>query len=255
MFKRAIFFTLIILINLQAQTYNFGTHSSTLKGELTKDDVFEKDFGRFDAYELQMEEGDFIIMKLTADFFPLMTVVSPSSEYKIAFPNDSNPEVILTQEIDETGLWQIYIAGDSTDYGNHSLKLCYVSKETRELPANASNCDLVNFFLAHSETNFVYFTKNNLEFKSGKTNLTINSQGLFDKVELEKDKNKSEVTISFNKNNNSFETISKELIKCLKGNWNKRESKNEIIFSEIEGLRKIILLKNKLGIELSISTM
>ncbi len=254
MFKRAIFFTLIILANLQAQTYNFDTHSSTLKGELTKDDIFENDFGRFDAYELQMEEGDFIIMKLKADFFPLMTVVSPSSEYKIAFPNDSNPEVVFKQEIDETGLWQIFIAGDSTDVGNHSLKLCYVSQITRELPADATNCDLLNFFLAHSETNFFYFYKNNLEFKSGKVDLEIDSHELFDKSELEKDENKSKVTLHFNNNDYSFETISEELKKCLKGDWNKRESENKIEFSEIEGLRKISILQNKLGIELSIST-
>ena len=253
MFKRAMFFTLIFLINIQAQTYNFDTHSSTLKGELTKDDIFEADFGRFDAYELQMEEGDFLIMKLKANFFPLMTVVSPSSKYEIAFPNESNPEVIFKQEIDETGLWQVYIAGDSTDLGNHSLKLCYVSQSTRKLPKDATNCDLVNFFLAHSKTNFFYFT-NSIEIKSGKMDLTINSQGLFEKGVVERDKIKSKVTLLLNKKTTLFKTISEEIKKCLKGNWNKRENKNKIDFFEIEGLRKISLSQNKSNIKLSIST-
>ena len=254
MFKSAIFIIFFTFCSLQAQTYTFDTHSSTLKGELTADDIFEVDFGRFDAYELPMEEGDFIIMRLKADFFPLMTIVSPSSSYKIAFPNDSNPEVIFKQEIDETGLWQIYIAGDSTDLGNHSLNLCYVSQSSKEIPLNANSCDLVNFFLAHSKTNFFYFTKDNTEFNNGIVGLNINSHGLFDKCELEKGKSKSKITLFFNKKDTKFETLSNEIAKCLKGNWNKRENKNKIDFSEIEGLRKISITQNDSSIKLSIST-
>jgi hypothetical protein len=254
MFKSAIVLTFLILINLQAQKYDFKTHSSILNGELTTDDIYEPDFGRFDAYELQMEEGDFIIMKLNASFFPLLTVVAPSSEYQVAFQNDDNPEVVFKQEIDETGLWQIYIAGDSTDLGSHSLKLCYVSQESRTLPEDANYCTLINFFLSHSETNFFYFREENYSLKDGKKELKMDSQDLFEKGEIFTKNDISKLSLFFNPGISSFDTISADLKTCLKKNWNIRETKNKFEFVEIEGLRKISFVKNKTSFKLTIST-
>lgn len=254
MFKRAIILTFLMLLNLQAQKYNFETHSSTLKGKLTVDDMYEPDFGRFDAYELPMEEGDFIIMKLNADFFPLMTVVSPSSEYKIAFPNDTTPEVIFKQEIDETGLWQIYIAGDSTDLGEHSLQLCYVSNGTRNLPTNSNICTIVDFYLAHAETNFFYFREENCELRDAKMGISIDSQKLLDKGEIFADKLYSKISLFINKGESSLAKIYEELKQHLKDSWNIRESKNKIEFREIEGLRRILVEQDSSSLKLIIST-
>jgi hypothetical protein len=254
MFKRAIIITFLMLLNLQAQKYNFDTHSSTLKGKLTNDDIYDADFGRFDAYELPMEEGDYIIMKLKAEFFPLMTVVSPSSEYKIAFPKDSNPEVIFKQEIDETGLWQIYIAGDSTDLGEHSLELCYVSSSTRNLPPNANISTIVDFYLAHAETNFFYFREENCELRDAKIAISIDSQKLLEMGEIFANKMYSNISLFINKYESSFAKISEELSQHLKGSWNIRESKNKIEFKEIEGLRRILLEENSSSLKLIIST-
>jgi len=240
--------------NTFSQQIKFSTHSSTLKGELTEEDIFEKDFGRFDAYELQMEDGDFIIMKLKADFFPLMTVVSPSSEYKIAFPIDSTPEVVFQQEIDESGLWQIYIAGDSTDFGEHSLKLCYVSQNTRSLPNDANYCTLINFFIAHSVTNFFYFREENCELNDGTKELKMNSLGLFESGEIITKDDVSKLTLTINSSDSSFQKISEELKLCLKKDWNIRKSEEKIEFKEIEGLRKISFIKNKDSLMLTIST-
>ena len=255
MFKRFFIFLIFAMsFTTFSQQKKFSTHSTTLKGELTKEDIYEKDFGRFDAYELQMEDGDFIIMKLNASFFPLMTVVSPSSEYQIAFPLDSNPEVVFKQEIAESGLWQIYIAGDSTDFGEHSLKLCYVSQDTRNLPADTDYCTLVHFFLAHSETNFFYFREENCELNDGTKKLKMNSQGLFESGEIVTKDEISKLTIVMNENDSTFQNISEELKGCLKKDWNIRKSENKIEFKEIEGLRKISFIKDSELLMLSIST-
>lgn len=245
MFKRAIILVFLLLVNLQAQKYNFETHTSTLKGELTKDDIFDHDFGRFDAYELPMEEGDLILMELTADFFPLMTIVSPSSEYQIAFPSDSLQKVVFKQEIDETGLWQVFIVGDSTDFGNHSLKLFYVSREARKLPEKSNICTLTNLLLAHSKTQYFYFREENNEIKEGEVELKLDSQDLFKNGEVFVSGDTSTVTLYFDEIKTPYNTISAELKKCLKGDWNRREKENELLFVEIEGLGKITLVKEK----------
>lgn len=254
MFKRVIIFIMIFSGMLMAQNGKFETHTTTLKGELTAEDIFETDFGRFDAYELQLDDGDFIIMKLKADFFPLLTIVSPSNDYKIAFPTESQPEVVFQQNIEESGLYQIYIAGDSTDTGKHSLKLCYVSENTRRLPPNSDYCTLVDFFLAHSKTDFFYFRNENGKIKEFNNDLKIDLQKLFDRGEVATKDNVSKVTLFSENNEMGYEVISKALKMCLQKSWNVREKDNSLEFKEIEGLRRILLEKGSKEIKLSIFT-
>jgi len=254
MFKRVIIYAIMFSGILLAQNGRFETHTTTLNGELTAEDIFETDFGRFDAYELQMEDGDFIIMKLKADFFPLLTIVSPSNDYKIAFPTESQPEVVFQQNIEESGLYQIYIAGDSTDFGKHYLKLYYVSENTRKLPPNSDYCTLVDFFLAHSKTDFFYFRNENGKIKTFNNDLKIDLQKLFDKGEVSTKDNVSKVILYSANNEMGYDVISKALKMCLKNNWNVREKNNSLEFKEIEGLRRIFLEKENKVTKLSILT-
>lgn len=257
MFKRFILFLIFVAsFNVFSQQMKFDTHSLILKGELTSEDVFEKDFGRFDAYELPMEEGDIIKMRLTASFFPLMIIAAPSSEYKMAFPEDNNPVVIYKQEIDETGLWYIYIAGDSLDSGEHSLELCYVSKDTKEITLDADFVTLVEFFLAHSATNFFYLKGNDCETKSGKWDVELDSHGKYNSAAIVTKNSISVITVNFDSEINFFEDLTSKLKKNFRKAWNIRvnDSKNLIELFEIEGLRKMSLQKGEKEIKLKIST-
>ncbi|MBU1115764.1 MAG: hypothetical protein KKE09_11585 [Bacteroidetes bacterium] len=252
MLHRVIILVFLFLLNVQAQEYNFDTHSSILKGELTKDDIFETDFGRFDAYELQMEEGDFLVMKLKSSFFPLLTIVAPSNEYKVAFPNDEKSEVVFEQQIDESGLWQIYIAGDSTDIGPHSLQLFYVSQDSRKLPKNANYCSLVQFFLSHAKTGFFYFKDDHFSKSDGEWVLRLMTQNLYKSGSVITKNGISRVTLILDNKDDIFKTISEQLKVCLKKQWNIRENKNGLEILEIEGLRKIFLKKEKSILKLEI---
>ncbi len=257
MFKLVILFIVFgASSNLFSQEVKFDTHSLVLKGELTTEDIFEKDFGRFDAYELPMEEGDIIKMRLTASFFPLMIIAAPSSEYKMAFPEDNNPSVIYQYEIDETGLWYIYIAGDSLDVGEHSLELCYVSKDTKEIPIEADFATLVKFFLAHSETNFFYLKDNDCTTKSGKWDVELESHGLYTSATIVSENSISVLTINFKSDINLFEDQTSVFKTDFKNAWNVRvnDSKGIVELAEIEGLRKMSLKKDQNGIKLEMST-
>lgn len=239
-----------------SQQIKFDTHSIVLKGELTSEDIFEKDFGRFDAYELPMEEGDIIKMRLTASFFPLMIVAAPSSEYNMAFPKDNNPAVVYQQEIDESGLWYIYIAGDSLDIGEHSLELCYVSKNTREIPEDADFATLVEFFLAHSNTDYFYLKNNGDEIKSGKWDVELDSHSKYKSAKIVSKNNISVLTINFEFSKNLFEEQASKLKKDFGKTWNFRmnKSKDLVELFEIEGLRIMYLQKEQSGTKFKIST-
>jgi hypothetical protein len=257
MFKQ-IFLTFLLGFTsvLISQEYNFSTHFSVLEGELTSDDVFEKDFGRFDVYELPMEEGDILRLKLTAEFFPLMIINSPSSEYKMAFPEDNKSFVTFEQEIDESGLWYIYVTGDSLDSGSHSLELCYISNDSKEVPSDANFIMLTEFFLAHSETNFAYLKGDGCELKDGKWDVKLDPKGKYNLANITTNDEVSKLTISFDLEENKFEEMATELKDSFKKSWNVRVSKakDSVALSEIEGLRKMLLSKNDRNITLKIST-
>ncbi len=257
MFKRIILFLLIIAVStVLSQEIKFDTHSLILKGELTEDDVFEKDFGRFDAYELPLEEGDILQMRLNASFFPLMIISAPSSEYKMAFPENNNSEVTYKQEIDETGLWYIYIAGDSSDSGDHNLELCYVSRDTKEIPLDADFRILVNFFLAHSATDFFYLKDNDCRIKSGEWDVELDSYEKYNSATIVTKNDISVLSVYFDSEGDLFEELTSILKINFKKAWNVRvnDSNDLVELFEIEGLRKMTLVRGEEEIELKIST-
>jgi hypothetical protein len=224
---------------LFAQTGNFDTHIIDLKGELSSNDAYQDNFGRFDAYQLNMQEGDFIKLKLTAEFFPLITIVSPSGKHEIAFPDDQNPEVDLEKEIKETGKWYIYIAGDSTDVGKHELKLCYVAENTRMLPPDADICKIAQFLLAHSNTAFFYYREKECDIENGSWDVTLPNQNLFDNSEVKMKGNLANIVLERNGNKNKFGEMSYKISECLSDDWIEKGTDNQTTFTESSGARKI----------------
>ncbi len=235
-------FILLILSSVVfAQTYNFDTHMLNLKGELSSDDAYQDNFGRFDAYQLNMNKGDYIKIKLKADFFPLITIVAPSGIHKISFPADQNPVVNLEKEINETGRWYIYVSGDSTDVGAHELQLCYVAESTRQLPPGSDICTITQFLLAHSKTNFFYYRDKDCDVKNGSWDVDLPNQNLFDNVEVKAKGNSVSFVLQTNSNvnKNKFGEWSYQISECLSDDWIEKGSDNQTVFTESSGTRKI----------------
>jgi len=244
--RKLIFLLFISPIILFAQ---FNTDVIILSGELTEDDIFEKDFGRFDAYELQLEEGGYIEIHLQAEFFPLLTIVAPSNQYELAFPSNNKPELIFDIDIDETGYWYLYVSGDSLDRGKHRIQIDYVLSNTTYLPAEANLCTILNFISAHSKTDFFYFNNKKLNLNKDTWNQLERRIGLCDSVYIEEKKLNTYYHVVFidSAGRDLFNKISNRVDFCLSANWNKNISGEveKIIYDEIDG-DKIIEL-NKLN--------
>lgn len=239
--KLCVYIIIIFSSLILAQEYNFDTHSLELKGELSKDDAYQDNFGRFDAYELSMQKGDYIKIKLNSEFFPLLTIVAPSGIHKIAFPTDENPIVILEKVIDETGHWYIYVSGDSTDIGAHDLQLCYVAENTRQLPLGADICTITKYLLAHSNTKFFFYRDRDCEITENQWDVNLEAQNLFDNTEVKVEGN----SISFNCKSNTqvgkdiFNKWSYQISECLTDDWIEKTETNKTVFTENSGTEKI----------------
>ncbi|MEN8191997.1 MAG: hypothetical protein ABFS12_04230 [Bacteroidota bacterium] len=242
----AYIFSFLISASL-ALSQQFDTHIVNLNGELSEDDNYEESIGRFDAYEMKLGKGDYIKINLKAEFFPLLTVVSPSGKYNIAYPQDNNLEVIHGQKIDETGHWYIYVSGDKTDVGKHEMNIYYVSENSRDLPAQTDICTITNFVLAHSNTNFFYFTDWDVFAESQEIfkNTSRSSNGNISSFVLETDEMVSK---------NKFDEWSYQISECLGYDWEEKGSNNKIRFNEINGDRSIELIYDNEKIKLVIST-
>jgi hypothetical protein len=161
--------------------------------------------------------------------------------FKIAFPADEKPIVNLVHEIDETGHWYIYVAGDSTDIGAHDLKLCYVAGNTRQLPVGADICTITKYLLAHSNTKFFFYRNRDCEITEDQWDVNLTNQNLFEIAEVESKGN----SITFNLQTNTqaskdkFNKWSYQISECLTDNWVEKGNENQTVFTENSGNRKI----------------
>lgn len=239
-----------------AQQVQYDTHKIELNGELSIDDPFEENFGRFDAYEINLEEGDYIKINLVAQFFPLLSVVSPSGNYQLAFPSDGSSEVIFEQVTNETGRWYLYVSGDSSDIGTHNLDIYYVSQNTKMLQPNSNICETTKFLLAHANTNFFYLRDREISFKNDNSYINLQNQNSFQEVKIETEGEKVNAELKANSVDKSkFKKWSYELSECLQYEWQEKGSDNQTQFLEVNGTRGILLNYNGNSILLSISDL
>lgn len=131
----------------------------SINGELTADDSFDPNFGRFDAVELYLNKGDVISISITAEFPPFIALVAPSEKYYVEYTQDGSTITNYLKNITETGTWYLSIAGDSTDFGKYDLVANYMSANSITIPFNADYCTSLKFLSEHSKLNFFFMKK------------------------------------------------------------------------------------------------
>ena len=236
-----------------AQYIQYDTHKMELKGELTVDDPYEEDFGRFDAYQVKLQKGDYIKIKMSAQFFPLLTIVSPSGKYQRTFPEDGSSYVFHEQKITETGDWYLYISGEESDAGWHNLDLYYVSESSREISENANVCDITQFSLSHANTNFFFLRDREIDITHDDLQNIIETN-IFQNTEIRSEGDR--ILLEFKANGagrNKFNEWSFNLSECLNYNWEENSVDNNVMFKEMYGNRKVILNYNGNSIILVVS--
>ncbi len=226
---RKISFTILFLFAslLLAQDIDFRTEAFVFEGELSYEDPFQKEFGRYDAYQLQFNKGDFVRFNVHAEFAPLLVFVNPNNEYALTYPSEESQMVVYEREIEQTGTWLLYVVGDSLDVGKHFVNVNYVSAGAKKFSRNRDFCSSVQFLLAHANSGF-FFLKEEKEdgaedyfdskFKfEGALNTEIVSKWneTFRTTLFDGDRQKSVVE--------KYEGLYKTLTECLGGYWYETE--------------------------------
>lgn len=160
-------FLFLVLIFFENATAQFRVEEILIKGELTADDPFNANFGRFDPVELYLNKGDIISISMTAEFPPFIALVAPSEKYYVEYTKDGSTIKDYQINIKESGTWFLSIAGDSTDTGKYTLTANYMSANSITISAEADYCTTLKFLSEHSKVNF-YFLKESIQSENPK---------------------------------------------------------------------------------------
>ena len=153
------FITLLLLLTFFAKSYaqnKFNIDYNEVKGKLTKNDKFKKDFGRYHGFEFPLYEGETAnFMVLSNEFDAKLVVVTPDGKVFKQSDKPINGFTSLITKIPVSGDYIVYVIGDQKDQGNFLLRYAVADINTATVPSNMDFCSTLNFLTAHANANFM----------------------------------------------------------------------------------------------------
>ncbi len=161
MLRYVTFLLLTFFVSVFAQNKNsFNVESFEIVDSLTSDDQIEKDLGRYNNFEIHLNKGDKVAINLKTDkFAPLILLVSPQGE-KFVYPSKDGKEVAFTQNVNETGNWNLFVIGGENDTGNYVCKIGFADSGALNFSEMSNLCEFLKFVASHARADFVFLKEN-----------------------------------------------------------------------------------------------
>ncbi len=221
-----IFLFIILLTQFcfgQEAGQKFSVDFSEIKGELTLKDLFKKDFGRYDGYEIDLFENEAVNFVVYTNYFnPSLAFVDPKREiYKQNVGAGKGYANIITT-VPTSGTWILYVIGDESSTGSYLLQTAIAEPNALTLSDDADFCATLDFLLAHANAYF-FLLENPVLQKQQLVKLNNSTDAYFD-----------EETGSYNatyydgndlkKAEALFKSISEKIKTCIGKNWTEKYS-------------------------------
>ena len=148
-------FVLVTLISqtnyAQEKPQKIQVDFNEIKGELTAKDLYKKDFGRYDGYEIELFEGEAVnFIVYTQKFQPTLALVNSKGEiFKQSDRNDKGYGNIVTI-IPGSGKYVLYVVGSENSFGDYVLQTAIAEPNALSLSSTSDFCTTLDFLLAHS---------------------------------------------------------------------------------------------------------
>jgi len=152
-------FVFIIIISqvhyAQEKPKKIQVDFNEIKGELTAKDLYKKDFGRYDGYEIELFEGEAVnFVVYTQKFQPSLALVNSKGEiFKQSDRNDKGYGNIVTT-ITISGKYVLYVIGSENSLGNYILQTAIAGPNALSIDSTSDFCSTLDFLLAHSTAYF-----------------------------------------------------------------------------------------------------
>ena len=139
----------------QGKSQKIQVDFNEIKGELTAKDLYKKDFGRYDGYEIELFEGEAVnFIVYTQKFQPTIALVNSKGEiFKQSDRNDKGYGNIVTV-IPVSGKYVLYVVGSENSFGDYILQTAIAEPNALSLGSTSDFCTTLDFLLAHSTAYF-----------------------------------------------------------------------------------------------------
>lgn len=156
----------IQILSAQHRQSKFRVDFNEIKGELSSKDLFKKDFGRYDGYEIELFEGEAVnFIAYSKDFQPTIALVNSKGEIiKQSTLNDKGYANIVSA-IPMSGNFVLYVIGDEAARGNYTLQTAVAEPNALLFEIGSDLCTTLNLLLSHATAYF--FLLENPEFTKG----------------------------------------------------------------------------------------
>lgn len=153
-----VFVLLLLMIQLilpQEKQDKFQVDFKEIKGELTSKDLFKKDFGRYDGFEIELYEGEAVnFVAYSNNFQPSIALVNSKGDiFKQSLRNDkgfANIEAVIPSG----GKWVMYLIGEENAKGSYTLQAAIAEPNSLLLNPNADFCTTLDFLISHANAYF-----------------------------------------------------------------------------------------------------
>lgn len=153
MLRQIFMILLLFAISINGQ---YQVEYNEINGELTEYDKYEKDFGRYDGYEIPLYENETVnFIVYSEKFSPKLVFVTPNGNVFRQAQSNNREFASLFTTVNETGEWLLYVIGDSSAVGNYVLQYALASPNTIKLNDDANVCNIINYISAHSNAYFL----------------------------------------------------------------------------------------------------
>lgn len=219
--KRISFTALLLLILSSSIFSQFEVEFNEIKGTLTKDSEYRKDFGRYYGFTISLYEGEAVNMVVYSNkFSPKLVFVSPNGKVFKQSINNNNDLASIITTVNQSGDWIIYIVGDSAATGDYTFQYAFASEKSVKLQPNKDFCTTLNFVTAHAKAYFLLL-ENPVDLKNTFVKLNGSIDAFIDDAD-------GSYTAKMYEGNNLrdaekvFKEYSTNVGKCLDKSWNKK---------------------------------
>ena len=208
-----------LALRIFPQSADFNVRSFVIKDELKSSDPVEENLGRFNNFEIHLNSGDKVAIDFQSEnFTPLIVFVSPEGKKQVYYPKNGKT-IKFTQNINESGNWNLFIIGGKDDFGKYVCRVSFADSNAVKIQPLKNLCELLKYFSAHAEARFVFVK----DFADKLKSLYEKPEAKITSVKFDEENN-SNLTLDVKNSAQAFENISDALYECFE-DWNIKESK------------------------------
>lgn len=214
----------LLIVMLIISTVNFAqsvdyVEYSLVEGELTPEDQYKKEFGRYDGFEVPLNAGENVYLSVySEDFNPSLLLVNPKEEKFEENQARGTGFASIKAKIPETGVWYVYVIGTANSKGNYYYQNAFADDVALKIPSEKTFKNDLQYILKHSRAYFLFLENEGEIYKiAGAEDAFIDGNDASYNAVLADGENKKEIE-------KKYQEYSDKLIKTLSGGWNVKNS-------------------------------